>query len=97
MSGWKRFLLEGKRVITILEPEDSAYERFCQRLRQDFELDDEAVQLIVNLRNQVADLQARLTAMQADMQSFEADLDVRVTRYREVYYEAEWEEMDDEE
>jgi hypothetical protein len=87
--------LEKKFTVNVLQPGDPAYERCMQRLKEDLDLDDEALEVILNLRNQVTVLQTRLKTMEADIKVYETNYGSRFTRYRQVYYEAEWEEADD--
>lgn len=84
--------MEKKFTVTILQPGDPAYERCIQRLKEDLGLDDEALEVIVNLRNQVTLLQARLQSLEAEINVYQSSYGSRLTRYRQVYYEAEWEE-----
>jgi hypothetical protein len=86
--------LEKKITVTELQPGDPAYERCLQRLKEDLELDDEALEVILNLRNQVNLLQTRLRTLETTMEIYESAHGSRLTRYRQVYYEAEWEETE---
>jgi hypothetical protein len=78
-----------------LQPDDPAYERYVQRLKEDLGLNDEAVEVILGLRNQVTALQAHLHRLEADIQIYESSKNSRMTRYRQVYFEAEWEETEE--
>ena len=78
----------------VLQPEDAAYERYCQRLKDDFGLDDDAVEIIVNLRNQVIILQTRMRTLESTLEIHEVRHRTRLTRYREVFEEAAWEDME---
>ena len=80
------------RTSTMLEPQDAAYDRCCQRLRDDLGVDDEAVEIIVSLRNQVMILQARLRALESTLEIHQVRHTTRLTSYREVFQEADWEE-----
>jgi hypothetical protein len=86
--------LEKNITVTELQPGDPAYERCLQRLKEDLELDDEALEVILNLRNQVNLLQTRLRTLETTMEIYESAHGSRLTRYRQVYYEAEWEETE---
>jgi len=87
--------LEKKFTVTVLQPGDPVYERCVQRLKEDLGLGDEALEVILNLRNQVTQLQSRLRTLEADIKIYETSYGSRMTRYREVVYEAEWEETED--
>jgi len=77
----------------VLEPEDPAFDRYCQRLKDDLGMDDEAVEVIVNLRNQVMILQTRLRTLESKLEIHQVRYSTRLTRYREVFQEADWEDM----
>ena len=57
--------MDNEATSNILGEADAAYERCCQRLKEDLGLDEEAVEVILNLRNQVTALQARLQSRRA--------------------------------
>ena len=77
----------------VLQPENAAYDRYRQRLKEDLGLDDEAVEIIVNLRNQVMILQTRLRTLESTLEIYQVRRGTRLTRYREVFQEADWEDM----
>lgn len=85
--------MENKSKISELQPGDPAYERCLQRLKEDLGLDDEALEVILNLRNQVAHLRARLHSLEAEIEIYETYQGSRMTRYRQIFYEAEWEDI----
>jgi hypothetical protein len=87
--------MEMKPNISELQPGDPAYDRCLHRLKEDLGLDDEALEVILSLRNQVTFLQARLRTLEADIKIYETSYRTRMTRHRQVFYEAEWEEMED--
>ena len=78
----------------VLQPEDAAYERYCQRLKDDFGLDDDAVEIIVNLRNQVIILQTRMRTLESTLEIHEVRHSTRLMQYREVFEEADWEDVE---
>jgi hypothetical protein len=88
--------LEKKITVTELHPDDPAYQRCLQRLKKDFGLDDEALEVILNLRNQVTFLQTRLRTLETTMEIYESTHGSRLRHYRQVFYEAEWEEPEQE-
>ncbi len=77
----------------MLLPDDAAYDRYYQRLKDDLGLDDEAVEIIVNLRNQVMILQTRLRTLESTLEIHQVRHTTRLTGYREVFQEADWEDM----
>jgi hypothetical protein len=77
----------------VLQPEDAAFDRYCQRLKEDLGLEDEAVEIIVNLRNQVMILQTRLRTLESTLEIHQVRHSTRLTRYREVFQEAESEDV----
>jgi hypothetical protein len=78
---------------SMLNAADAAFERCCQRLKEDLGLDEEAVEVILNLRNQVTALQARLHQLESTLEIYETGYGSRVTSYRQVFYEADWEDI----
>lgn len=84
-----------KFTVTELQPGDPAYERCLQRLKEDLGVDEETAEIIMNLRNQVTVLQARLHTLEADVKIYRSSYVSRLARYRQVFYEAEWEETED--
>lgn len=87
--------MEKKFTVTVLQPDDPAYERCLQRLKEDLGLDNEALEVIIHLRNQLAQLQLRLQALETDIQIYQSNDGSRRTRYQQIFYEAEWEEVED--
>ena len=81
------------RISNLLHPDDAAYDRYYQRLKEDLGVEDEAVEIIVNLRNQVMILQTRLRTLESTLEIHQVRHSTRLTRYREVFQEADWEDM----
>jgi hypothetical protein len=52
--------------------------------------------VILNLRNKVTVLQAPLRTLETTMEIYESEHGSRLTRYRQVVYEAAWEETEQE-
>ena len=77
----------------LLQRDDPAYERCHQRLKEDLGLDDDSIEVILNLRNQVTLLQARLRSLESTLEIYEVRREARLTRYREVVEEADWEDV----
>lgn len=77
----------------MLQPDDPAYERCWQRLKEDLGLEDEAVEIILSLRNQVTVLQSRLRRLESTLEIYQVRRGARLTRYREVFQEADWQDI----
>lgn len=71
------------------------YESRCQRrLQEDLGVDEAAAETILRLRNQVLELQARIRLLETELTAQTASQQLRLARYREVYYEATWIEVE---
>jgi hypothetical protein len=71
------------------------YESRCQRrLQEDLGVDEAAAETILRLRNQVLELQSRIRLLEAELTAQVASQQLRLSRYREVYYEATWIELE---
>ena len=71
------------------------YESRCQRrLQEDLGVDETAAETILCLRNQVLELQARIRLLEAELTVQVTSQQLRLARYREVYYEATWIELE---
>ena len=81
------------RISNLLHPDDAAYDRYYQRLKEDLGVEDEAVEIIVNLRNQVMILQTRLRTLESTLEIHQVRHTTRLTGYREVFQAADWEDM----
>jgi len=68
--------------------------RTRRRLQNDLGIDEAAAELILHLRSQVVELQSRLRQMETELVAHQTSQQLRLTRYREVYYEATWIELD---
>ena len=68
-------------------------ERCRQRLSEELEMDDESIEVIMNLRSQVIALQQRLREMESMLETYQAGYNSRLIKYRQVFYEADWEDM----
>lgn len=89
----ERISLDNKLISERLQPDDPAYTRCYQRLKEDLELDNEALEVILHLRNQVTVLQTRLRRLESTLEIYETSYGSRLTKYREVSYEADWEDI----
>ena len=85
--------MDNKSTSNMLQPDDAAYERCFQRLKEDLGLDEEAVEVILNLRNQVTVLQTRLHRLELTLEIYQVGYGSRLTSYRQVFYEADWEDI----
>jgi hypothetical protein len=71
------------------------YESRCQRrLQKDLGIDVAAAETILRLRSQVIELQSHIRQLEAELTSQHASQQLRLARYREVYYEATWIELE---
>jgi len=71
-----------------------------RRLQDDLGVDEAAAEAILRLRSQVIELQSHIRRLEAELTAQYTSQHMRLARYREVYYEATWidlEYMDDEE
>jgi len=71
------------------------YELRCRRrLQEDLGVDEAAAETILRLRSQVIELQSHIRQLEAELTSQHANQQLRLARYREVYYEATWIELE---
>jgi len=71
------------------------YESRCQRrLQKDLGIDEAAAETILRLRSQVTELQSQIRLLEAELTTQVASQQLRLSRYREVYYEATWIELE---
>jgi len=70
-----------------------ANDRLRQRLKADLELDEDAIEVILNLHNQIMALQTRLQELESRMQVYQVESEGRFARYRETYFEAVWKDI----
>jgi hypothetical protein len=71
-----------------------------RRLQDDLGVDEAAAEAILRLRSQVIELQSHIRRLEAELSAQYVSQHMRLARYREVYYEATWIELeyvDDEE
>jgi len=64
------------------------------RLQNDLGIDEAAAEMILHLRSQVVELQSRLRQMETELVAQQTSQQLRLTRYREIYYEATWMELE---
>ncbi|MBI9047623.1 MAG: hypothetical protein JEZ06_24270 [Anaerolineaceae bacterium] len=71
------------------------YEKRSQRrLQNDLGVDETAAETILHLRSQVIELQSHIRQLEAELSTQIANQHLRLSHYREVYYEAIWIELD---
>ena len=68
--------------------------RSQRRVQRDLGVDKAAAEAILRLRNQVVELQLHIRQLEAELTVHYDSQQVRLTRYRETYYEATWIELD---
>ena len=81
-------------------PYEGYESRSQRRLQDDLGVDEAAAEAILRLRSQVIELQSHIRRLEAELTTQYASQHMRLARYREVYYEATWIELeyaDDEE
>ena len=64
--------------------------RSQRRLQKDLGIDETATETILHLRSQVIELQSHIRQLEAELTVQHAIQHLRLARYREVYYEATW-------
>ena len=75
-------------------PYEGYESRSQRRLRADLGVDEAAVEAILHLRGQVIELQSHVRKLEAELTAQNASQQMRLARYREVYYEATWVELE---
>jgi hypothetical protein len=75
-------------------PYEGYESRGQRRLQDDLGVDEVAAEAILRLRRQVIDLQSHIRRLEAELTAHYASQHMRLTRYREVYYEATWIELE---
>ena len=68
--------------------------RSQRRLQDDLGIDEAAAEVILRLRSQVIELQSQIRRLEAERTTQYADQHMRLARYRNVYYEATWIELE---
>jgi hypothetical protein len=71
--------------------------RSQRRLQKDLGFDEGAAEAILHLRSQVIELQSHLRQLETELTAQAASQQMRLARYREVYYEATWIELESQE
>jgi len=68
--------------------------RSQRRLQNDLGVDEAAAETILHLRSQVIELQSQIRQLEAELTTQVASRHLRLARYRDVYYEATWIELE---
>ena len=68
--------------------------RSQRRLQADLGIDADAAEAILHLSKQVVELQDTIRQLEAELAAQSASQQMRLARYREVYYEATWIEVE---
>ena len=63
-----------------------------ERLHEELEMDDESIEVIMNLRSQVIALQERMRELESMLEMYQSGYNSRLIKYRQVFYEADWED-----
>jgi hypothetical protein len=75
-------------------PSEGFESRSRRRLQDDLGIDEATAETILHLRSQVVELQSQIRQLETQLAAQFASQHVRLARYREVYYEATWVEVE---
>jgi len=75
-------------------PYEGHESRSQRRLQNDLGVDEAAAETILQLRSQVIELQAHIHQLKTELTALYASQQMRLARYREVYFEADWIELE---
>lgn len=71
------------------------YESRCQkRLKENLGIEQDAAELILNLRRQVVALQSHIYELETELVDLKASLLLRLANNRDVFFEATWIEVE---
>jgi hypothetical protein len=76
------------------DPYEDYESRSKRRLQDDLGVDEVAAEAILHLRRQVIELQSQIRQLETELAAQFANQHLRLSRYREVYYEATWIELE---
>ena len=68
--------------------------RSQRRLQNDLGIDVAAAEVVLRLRSQVIELQSHIRQLETELTAQYAGQHMRLARYRDVYYEANWIELE---
>jgi hypothetical protein len=75
-------------------PYEGYESRSQRRLQKDMGVDEAAAEAILHLRHQVIELQSHIRQLEAELTAQYDSQYMRLSRYREVYYDATWIELE---
>jgi hypothetical protein len=75
-------------------PHEGYESRSQHRLQNDLGVDEAAAEAILHLRSQVIELQAHIRQLEGELTDQSTRQQMRLARYREVYYDATWIELE---
>ena len=75
-------------------PSEGFESRSQRRLQEDLGVDEVGAEAIVQLRNQVIEMQSHIRRLEAELSVQQASEQRRLARYREIYFEATWIEVE---
>jgi len=78
-------------------PSEGYESRSQRRLQDNLGIDQAAAEAILHLRSQVIELQSHIRQLEAELATHDAGQHMRLARYREIYYEATWIEVNNQE
>ena len=76
------------------DPYEDYESRSKRRLQDDLGVDETAAETILRLRSQVIELQSQIRHLKTELTTQYANQHMRLSRYREVYFEATWIELE---
>lgn len=74
---------------------DLAEHRYRRRLKETLGINPAGIEVILRLRSQVVELQARVHQLEAELATRRAGQGTHLVQYREACYEASWYEVVD--
>ncbi len=84
---------ENSKERDLPNPSDLSEVRCRRRLREILGINAPGITVILRLRRQVLALEARVRELEAQLTSLETSRNSRLTRYRETYSEASWQDL----
>ena len=75
-------------------PSEGYETRSQRRLQNDLGIDEAAAEVVLRLRSQVIELQSHIRQLETELTAQYAGQHMRLARYRDVYYEANWIELE---
>ncbi|OGO63592.1 MAG: hypothetical protein A2Z45_09280 [Chloroflexi bacterium RBG_19FT_COMBO_55_16] len=76
------------------DPYEDYESRSKRRLQDDLGVNEVVAETILHLRRQVIELQSQIRQLEAELTAQYTSQHMRLARYREVYYEATWIELE---